>query len=120
MKNLREKEKMTRNQMKLIGLVASVIATVAIWAGFSMDGILADVLGVIWLIGLEAGYVLAGGIKGAVGFAWKLAKFGWLIVPFPMDIMTGVFSFVVAFLIFLLCPAFFVLLSIIKPEEKIV
>ena len=111
---------MTRNQMKLIGLVASVIATVASWVGFSLDGILADVLGVIWLIGLEAGYVLAGGIKGDVGFAWKLAIFGWVVVPFPMDIVTGVFSFVVAFLIFLLCPAFFVLLSIIKPEEKIV
>ena len=108
---------MEKKQMKLIGLIASLIATVAIWTGFSIGGTIGDVLAVIWMIGLVVGYVLGGGLKGAIGFALKLGKFGWLIIPFPFDIMTGMLSIGLAFLLFLFCPAIFVFLSFIKSHE---
>lgn len=108
---------MERKQMKLIGLIASVVATAALWIGFSVGGAIGDILCVVWGIGLVAGYILGGGIKGAIGFAWKLAKFGWVIIPFPMDIMSGAISLGLAILLFLFCPAIFVFLSFIKSEE---
>lgn len=108
---------MDKKKMKLIGLIASLIATIAIWAGFAVGGIIGDILAVIWIIGLVAGYVLGGGIKGAVGISLKLAKFGWTIVPFPFDIITGIMTIALAFMVFMLCPAIFVFLSFVKVEE---
>lgn len=117
----KEKEKMDKKMLKLIGLIASLISTVAILAdcGLNPEGVIGDILIVIWIIGLIVGYILGGGLKGAIGSAWKLAKFGWLIVPFPYDIMTGCITFVCAIMVFMLCPVIFVFLSFIKGEEQV-
>lgn len=49
-------------------------------------------------------YVIAGGFGKALKTAFGIAKFGWLILPFPIDIITGMFSFVFALLAFLFLP----------------
>ena len=53
-------------------------------------------------------YIIAGGFGKALKIAFGIAKFGWLILPFPIDIITGMFSFVFAFLAFLFLPIFMV------------
>lgn len=112
---------MDKKMLKLIGLIASLISTIAIWItfGLKLEGVMGDILVVIWLIGLVVGFVLGGGVKGAIGIAWKLAKFGWIIVPFPYDLMTGFMTLVLAFMVVMLCPAIFVFLSFIKGEEQV-
>ena len=116
----RKGEKNMRNEkMKLIGVIVSLVATIAIWTGFlvsSLPDIVGDTLAVIWIVGSIAGYILGGGIKVALGTAWKLAKFGWIIVPFPFDLMTGTLTFVIACVVFLLFPVVFVFSSFIKKE----
>ena len=123
MYKLKKKEKKENGQkmLKLIGLIAAFVSTAAIWIAMSADvnDILGEILCMIWLIGLVLGYVLGGGVKGAIGIAWKLAKFGWIIVPFPYDLMTGVMTLALAFLVFMLCPVLFVFLNFIKREEPV-
>lgn len=38
-----------------------------------------------------------GGIKTAVKMAGKIAKWGWIILPFPYDIVTGLVAFLFRF-----------------------
>lgn len=39
-------------------------------------------------------YFQVGGIKIAINWSWKLAKFGWLVCPyFPVDLVVGLFAF---------------------------
>lgn len=45
-----------------------------------------------------------GGIKTAVRMAGKIAKWGWLILPFPYDIVTGMVSFFIAIMVFIGLP----------------
>ena len=109
---------MDKKQMKLIGLIASLIATITIWTGFAIEGIIGDILAVIWMIGLVVGYVLAGGFKRAMGVAIKLCKFGWLLLPFPFDIFTGLVTLVFSFFVFIFCPVIFVFLNFVKAEGE--
>lgn len=55
--------------------------------------------------------IVGGGVKATVGFVWKMAKgiswIGWFLVPFPMDIITGIASF---FIVLMFIP--FVLLCV--------
>lgn len=56
--------------------------------------------------GFMAGMVsyVFGGFGTAVKMAGKIAKWGWLILPFPYDIMTGVVSFCFSIIIFICVP----------------
>ena len=45
-----------------------------------------------------------GGFGTAVKMAGKIAKWGWLIVPFPYDIVTGVVSFFISIMVFIGLP----------------
>lgn len=47
-----------------------------------------------WLLGIVA--IFVGGFGAACRMAGKVAKWGWLVAPFPMDIFTGLFSFFLA------------------------
>lgn len=61
---------MRNEKMKLIGLIVSLVATIAIWTAFlvsSLPDIVGDTLAVIWIVGSIAGYILGGGIKVALG-----------------------------------------------------
>lgn len=112
---------MDRKTMKFIGLIASLISTIVIWVAFglNLNGFIGDFCAIVWMIGLVVGYILGGGVKGAIGIAWKIAKIGWVCVPFPYDLMTGFVTFVLAFMVFMLCPVIFVFMSFIKGEEQV-
>jgi len=58
------------------------------------------------LIGLAAGLVsyIFGGLGTAIKMAGGIAKWGWIVVPFPYDIMTFIFSFIFAICAFVFLP----------------
>lgn len=65
---------------------------------------------VIWPLMLVLGLALTctayllGGFLTAVKYALRIAKWGWLVIPFPFDLVTGFVAFFVGILVFLLVP----------------
>lgn len=47
-----------------------------------------------------------GGIKTAVKMAGKIAKWGWIILPFPYDIVTGLVAFFISIFVLWRCQLF--------------
>lgn len=45
-----------------------------------------------------------GGFGTAVKMAGKIAKWGWMILPFPYDIMTGLIAFIISIFVFFALP----------------
>ena len=45
-----------------------------------------------------------GGLLSAIKGSLTIAKWGWLVVPFPYDIVTGILAFVVSIFAFFLVP----------------
>ena len=62
--------------------------------------------GTLLVLGFIAGLVsyIFGGLGTAIKMAGGIAKWGWLIVPFPYDIMTFFMSFIFAIITFLFLP----------------
>ena len=73
---------------------------------------------VIALLLTIAAYVLAGGFGSAIKTAFKIAKFGWTILPFPADIITGIICFGVALIIFIAFPIIFVAIGSSKKKKE--
>ena len=71
-----------------------------------------DILGPLFFLfalgGSITSYVKGGGIKIAFKVAKKLAFIGWVIIPFPWDIATGLGTLIYSFLTFLFVPIIFV------------
>ena len=65
-----------------------------------------DFAGYILFLGIGVGWVsyIFGGLWTAIKMSAGIAKWGWLIVPFPYDIMTFVFAFAFAGFAFLFLP----------------
>lgn len=93
-------EKLKKAQYIAIG------ATVANIIGFLLAQSLPTLGSILLFGGLIAGIVayVFGGFKAAASISWKLAKFGWLITPFPVDIMTGLGTFLIGIYVFLFIP----------------
>lgn len=114
----------TKMPLGMIGLLAGLGAQVGILiitlVPFIKNSAFEDVIGIVSLVAALIGYVLTKG--KAVSFIFKLAtsigKFGWLILPFPADIFTGLFCTVSAILFGLLgllyLPGVFILIAYIK------
>ncbi len=79
----------------VFSVVGGILAYKDIQFGYGLIGV-----GVI--IGLVS-YLFAG-LGTALKMAGSIAKWGWLIVPFPMDIFTGALSFFFALIVFILLP----------------
>ncbi len=97
------------NRLKIaqyIALGATVLSVTGLILVFRSSGILSDIGGVIGLIGVVAGIVsyCFGGLGKAISTAGKIAKWGWLVVPFPFDIVTGICAFIYALAAFLFLP----------------
>jgi hypothetical protein len=45
-----------------------------------------------------------GGFKNALQMSWSIAKKGWYLVPFPLDILAVMITFVLAIFIFFYLP----------------
>ena len=98
----------------IVALVVQVLWVLAFFApnAFSkMPGFLGNIISMVMFGGTIAAYIIGGGIKATVGFVWKMAKgiswIGWVLVPFPMDIVTGIASFLIV-LLFIPCVLLFV------------
>ena len=59
-------------------------------------------------------YIISGGLKIALRTAFKFAKIGWFILPFPLDIFTGLVTFIVSLFLFAYLPIIFVLVSLLQ------
>lgn len=100
-----EKKGENMNRFKIAQNVA-VIGLVLFWGSFILKSIfpaayfLLPVLVYGWLLGIVA--IFVGGLGAACRMAKKIAIWGWVVVPFPMDIFTGLFSFFMAFWVLIL------------------
>ncbi|MCM1134766.1 MAG: hypothetical protein NC400_04240 [Clostridium sp.] len=88
-----------------IALGATVLSVTGIVFTYCFSGFLADFGGYLGLFGIIGAIVayLFGGLGTALSIAGKIAKWGWLVIPFPFDIITGfcTFIFAIAALVFL-------------------
>lgn len=101
----------TAKRRKIRHLIAVAISALA--TGFTAYGVfgasgieMMEYFVYAFMLAIPA-YLIGGGFGKVLKTAGKLAKFGWLILPFPFDIFTGLLTFVVsAFALFCL-PLFF-------------
>ena len=93
----------------LIGLAMAAVSTlcsVLVLTGAAGENWLV----VPFLLSLPA-YIIGGGLKNAFRTAGRLAKFGWFIAPFPVDIAVGLITLIVSIGLFFLMPVVFVLMN---------
>jgi hypothetical protein len=82
-------------------------ATASSIIGFLLGGMSGSLIGTVLMgVGFVAGMVsyIFGGFGTAIKMAGKIAKWGWIIVPFPYDLTTGGVSFIVAIIAFVFLP----------------
>lgn len=65
-------------------------------------GVGTSLVGAGALCGLAA-YIF-GGLGTAIKMACGIAKWGWVVIPFPYDIVTFLMSFLIAILVFICVP----------------
>lgn len=105
----KEKENKKMKKMKRIEIAQYIAlgATCLTVLGFVLSGIFGGRIPMSMMgYGVMAGIVsyFFGGFGTAVKMAGKIAKWGWLIVPFPYDIVTGMVSFFISIMVFIGLP----------------
>ena len=86
-----------------IALGATCLSVLGFFLSYSTSS---TVGGTLMGLGILIGMVpyLFGGFGTAVKMAGTIAKWGWLVVPFPYDIVTGVVAFAVSLVVFIMVP----------------
>ena len=105
-----------------VALLVALVATVMAGPGWSIMSKCDGVLGVLGMIMFFAGiatavasYILMpGGFLEAVKAALGIGKIGWFILPFPVDIFTGIMTTLFAVTVFMLVPIIFVGIRYVK------
>jgi len=100
-----------------IGLIIAGVATALSALGFSFE-VLGFLLPIAFLAAIAA-YIVGGGIKIALKTAWKIAKFGWFVIPFPYDIVTGIVTLIFAIMGFIFFPVVFVLVNFFQIKKTL-
>lgn len=95
----------------IIAGAATVCSCIMLYASDSNMTLLKGSMMLIALFGAIISYIVGGGFGTAIKFAMKVGKFGWFITPFPIDIITGIITTVIALWAFLFVPVFFVFLN---------
>lgn len=70
--------------------------------GITTNGFGGALMGIDFTAGLIS-YIF-GGLLTAIKMAGRIAKWGWVIVPFPLDIFTFMIAFVIAVEVFFIFP----------------
>lgn len=94
------------NRMKIAQYIALGATAVSI-LGFCLERMGAVEIGMTLTgIGILAGLVsyIFGGLGTAIKMAGGIAKWGWIAVPFPYDLVTVVISFLAALIAFVYFP----------------
>ncbi len=116
-KQLLEKSVSKLNRVK-IGLIIAAVATLISIIGYKNDGTsLGSILLFIGFICAMVSYIIGGGFMTAISWAVRIGKLGWIIMPFPVDIITGICAVVVSFIAFMFLPLVFVFLSYVQTKK---
>lgn len=93
------------NRLKIAQYIA-LGATLLSVAGVILSSRFPNFGGWICFFGIVAGIAayLFGGLGKALAIAGKIAKWGWLVIPFPFDIITGICAFIMALIVLLFVP----------------
>ena len=95
----------------LVGL-ASTVGWIMFLALEQISPGLACLGALIGVVGAIAAYVIGGGLGKAFSVAFKMAKFGWFIIPvFPVDVFVGITAFCVVAWLFCCVPSLFVFVN---------
>lgn len=96
----------------LIGLGIAAVATLFTVIGLCCSNEMSQMVFFLlaFLFAIPA-YIVGGGLGKALKVAKKLAVLGWIIVPFPIDILTGLCTFIVAIYALFFVPIIFVLIN---------
>ncbi|MCR4902623.1 MAG: hypothetical protein K6A23_07185 [Butyrivibrio sp.] len=101
-----------------IGLIIAAITSVISIIGYTAtNNNLSTILMLVSLIGSLVSYIIGGGFMNALSWGVKIGKIGWIIMPFPVDIVTGLTASLFAILVFLFLPVIFVLLSYFQTKK---
>lgn len=93
-------------------LIIAAAATALNLGGFALgDGFLAFAMLFAGIVGAIIAYIIGGGFRSAIACAFKIGKFGWFILPFPYDLVTGICCFSFAVFGFFLTPVVFVFVN---------
>lgn len=84
-----------------IAVGATALSVIAAIVGTNTE--VGNALMVFGVLGALVSY-LFGGFGTAVKIASKIAKWGWFVVPFPLDIITFIVAFIVTIYVFLFLP----------------
>ena len=87
---------------QIIALVATVASVIG-WILYSKHIAFGAILLAIGCILGLASY-LFGGFLNAVKMSWSIAKWGWVIAPFPMNLVVGGVTFFFALMAFAFIP----------------
>lgn len=107
-----------RRTRHLIALAISALATALTAYGLfsvgGMDGF--EYCAYAFMLAIPA-YLIGGGFGKVLKIAGKLAKFGWLILPFPIDIVTGLMTFIFAGFALFCVPLFFTFTNFVQHDR---
>ena len=94
------------NRLKIaqyIALGATALSVIGgLFGGLSGSNFGAILMSVGFIVGLVS-YIF-GGLWTAIKMAGGIAKWGWIVIPFPYDIITFIFSFIFAIAVFVFLP----------------
>lgn len=94
------------NRLKIAQYIALGATALSVIGGL-LGGMSGSEIGTVLMgLGFVTGLVsyIFGGLGTAIRMAGGIAKWGWIIVPFPYDIMTFVCSFIFAIFAFVFLP----------------
>lgn len=94
------------NRLKIAQYIAGAASVSNILGIYLTFMEISSVGGVFLEIGILAGIVsyFFGGFRQACSIALKIAKWGWVAVPFPYDLTTFVLSFFISIYVFIFIP----------------
>lgn len=93
------------NRLKIaqyIALAATALSVIGFIVSNSNSNVGMTMMGLGFFVGLVS-YIF-GGFGTALKMAGSIAKWGWIVVPFPYDLMTFVFAFIFAVIAFFFLP----------------
>ena len=94
------------NRLKIAQYIALGATALSVIGGIILGVFGLDCGSALMCMGFIVGLVsyIFGGLGTAIKMAGGIAKWGWIVVPFPYDIMTFIFSFIFAIIAFLFLP----------------
>lgn len=101
-----EKRRFIMNRLQIAQYIALGATALSVIGGL-LGGLSGSSVGtVLMCVGFVAGLIsyIFGGLGTAIKMAGGIAKWGWIVVPFPYDIMTFIMSFIFAIFAFVFLP----------------